>query len=117
MGFEVCGWKIASSQPNFNLDYFDESDDDNSETQRKELESSDESNVHDRVVENLDLESLLNSSQDSAIGSVASTEGTQNRSSVLEINEENNNVQGGTSPTRSPVTYCPNVEDISEPER
>ena len=93
-------------EANFDLKLLDSSDDETIFiTQMPRVVNSDEENVNDKSVSDLDLEGLLNTTNDSAIGSVASVKGSDNES------EKEENL------SKSPKIYCPVVEDISGSER
>ena len=59
------------------------------------------------------MEKLLNSTRDSAIGSVASLAGSDKD----EMDHDENAVVSKPKLMESPKSYCPPVEDISEDER
>ena len=110
---------MESSQPNFNLEFVDDSDDDNSlfitQTPREDREV-DVVNVNDQSVEDLDIENLMESRMDSAIGSVASVDGgkSEDLGSVepLDLNEKNK-VSNVLESVKMPEKYQPEVEEIS----
>ena len=77
-GFEV----MAEDKPNFNLDYGLNSDDESIFiTQTPKENPGDAKNLMDKSVSDLDIEGLMYTTDDSAVGSVAIVVGSDSKSS------------------------------------
>ena len=105
---------MSQSKAKFNLEFGNSSNDDESIfiTQTPRENPRKVENILDKSMSDLDIEVLLDTTDDAAIGSVISAGGEKSDNEVFVEKEPLNIVQ-----VESPKLYKPPVEDISEPER